>query len=64
MQIDWFTWIAQIINFLILVALLRYFLYGRIVKVIDERQKKLLPNGNGRMRKKRRPNPIIKSHSN
>jgi F-type H+-transporting ATPase subunit b len=41
MQIDWFTWIAQIINFLILVALLRYFLYGRIVKAIDERQKKI-----------------------
>jgi F-type H+-transporting ATPase subunit b len=41
MQVDWFTWIAQIINFLILVALLRYFLYGRIVKAIDDRQKKI-----------------------
>jgi F-type H+-transporting ATPase subunit b len=39
--IDWFTVIAQIINFLILVALLKYFLYGRIIKAMDEREGKI-----------------------
>jgi F-type H+-transporting ATPase subunit b len=36
--VDWFTVVAQIVNFLILVALLRHFLYGRILKTIDERE--------------------------
>jgi F-type H+-transporting ATPase subunit b len=36
--VDWFTVVAQVINFLILVALLRYFLYRRILKAIDERE--------------------------
>jgi len=35
---DWFTVIAQIINFLILVALLKRFLYGPIVKAMDRRE--------------------------
>ncbi len=38
MMLDWFTVVAQIVNFLILVALLKYFLYGRIIKTMDERQ--------------------------
>jgi F-type H+-transporting ATPase subunit b len=38
MLLDWFTVAAQIVNFLILVALLKHFLYGRIVKAMDERQ--------------------------
>lgn len=38
MLIDWFTVFAQIANFLILIALLKYFLYGRIIRVIDQRQ--------------------------
>jgi F-type H+-transporting ATPase subunit b len=38
-QIDYFTIFAQIINFLVLVLLLRHFLYGRIIKAIDEREK-------------------------
>lgn len=37
MQIDWFTFAAQIINFLILLALLKRFLYGPILKAIDDR---------------------------
>ncbi len=41
MLIDWFTVIAQIINFLILVALLKYFLYGRIIKAMDQREEKI-----------------------
>jgi F-type H+-transporting ATPase subunit b len=41
MQIDWFTWGAQIVNFLILVAVLKHFLYGRILRAIDERDQEL-----------------------
>jgi F-type H+-transporting ATPase subunit b len=36
--IDWFTIVAQIINFLVLVFLLHRFLYGPIVKMMDERE--------------------------
>ena len=38
MGADWFTVIAQIINFLILVALLKRFLYGPIVRAMDRRE--------------------------
>jgi len=41
MQINWFTVIAQIINFFILVWLLKRFLYKPILKAIDEREKKI-----------------------
>jgi len=42
MHIDWFVLLAQIVNFMILVWLLKFFLYGRIVKAIDERQARLV----------------------
>ncbi len=35
---DWFTVFAQIVNFLVLVALLKHFLYGRILRAIDSRE--------------------------
>jgi F-type H+-transporting ATPase subunit b len=38
MTIDWFTVAAQIVNFLILVALLKHFLYGPIVRAMDKRE--------------------------
>ena len=41
MLIDWFTVIAQAVNFLILVALLKHFLWGRLVRVIDEREQRV-----------------------
>lgn len=41
MEIDWFTVIAQIVNFLILVWLLKRFLYKPVLKAIDERGKKI-----------------------
>ncbi len=41
MLIDWFTVIAQIINFLILVGLLKYFLYGRILQAMDQREERI-----------------------
>jgi F-type H+-transporting ATPase subunit b len=40
-QIDLFTLIAQIINFLILVLLLRRFLYGPIIRTMDERERRI-----------------------
>ena len=39
--IDWWTVSAQVVNFLILVLLLRHFLYGRIVRAMDQRRKKI-----------------------
>ncbi|MEO6949003.1 MAG: hypothetical protein ABI123_05190, partial [Ginsengibacter sp.] len=41
MKIDWFTVIAQVINFLILVWLLKKFLYKPILNAINEREKKI-----------------------
>ncbi|MEO8992464.1 MAG: F0F1 ATP synthase subunit B [Nitrosospira sp.] len=41
MLIDWFTVIAQIVNFLILVWLLKRFLYGPILKALDAREKRI-----------------------
>lgn len=38
MQVDWITVAAQIINFLVLVWLLKRFLYGPIIKAMDERE--------------------------
>src|SRR5690554_682746 len=41
MDIDWFTVIAQLVNFLILVWLLQRFLYKPVLNAIDEREKKI-----------------------
>ena len=41
MKIDWFTVIAQIVNFIVLVGVLWHFLYKPILKAIDEREKKI-----------------------
>jgi F-type H+-transporting ATPase subunit b len=38
MQLDWLTVIAQMVNFLVLVALLKRFLYGPIIRVMEQRQ--------------------------
>jgi len=37
-SVDLFTFAAQIVNFVVLVLLLRHFLYKRIVRVMDERE--------------------------
>lgn len=39
MQIDYFTTLAQIVNFLILVLLLKHFLYAPVLKLMDERER-------------------------
>lgn len=41
MLIDWYTVAAQIINFLILIFLLKHFLYGRIIAAMDRREKRI-----------------------
>ncbi|NJB68080.1 F-type H+-transporting ATPase subunit b [Desulfobaculum xiamenense] len=38
MLIDWFTVVAQIVNFLILIWLLKRFLYGPILRAVDARE--------------------------
>jgi len=41
MLIDWFTVVAQVINFLILVWVMKRYLYRPILHAIDEREKKI-----------------------
>ena len=41
MLIDWFTVAAQIVNFLVLVALLKHFLYGRIIEAMNRREERI-----------------------
>ena len=41
MQIDWFTVVAQIVNFLTLVGLLKKFLYGPIIRAMDDRERRI-----------------------
>jgi F-type H+-transporting ATPase subunit b len=41
MHIDWVTVLAQIVNFLLLVFLLKRFLYGPILAAMDERERKI-----------------------
>lgn len=41
MHIDWFVLFCQIFNFLLLVYLLKRFLYGRIIKAMDDRETKI-----------------------
>ncbi len=39
MQIDYFTTLAQMVNFLILLLLLKYLLYAPVLKLMDERER-------------------------
>jgi F-type H+-transporting ATPase subunit b len=41
MDINWFTFCAQIVNFLVLVALLKRFLYGPIVNAMRQREEEI-----------------------
>ncbi|MCA9212617.1 MAG: hypothetical protein KDB27_06115 [Planctomycetales bacterium] len=41
MKIDWFTFGVQIVNFLVLLYLLRRFLYGPITKLMQEREERI-----------------------
>lgn len=41
MLIDWFTVVAQIFNFLVLVYLLKRFLYKPVIRAMDERERRI-----------------------
>lgn len=41
MLIDWFTLAAQIVNFMVLVWLLKRFLWGKLIQAIDDREKQI-----------------------
>ncbi len=41
MHIDWFVLLAQLVNFLILIYLLKRFLYTRIIQAMNEREAKI-----------------------
>ncbi len=41
MSIDWFTLTAQVVNFLILLALLKRFLFGPLRNIMDKREEKV-----------------------
>lgn len=53
MIIDWYTIIFQIINFLILVFLLRRFLYGPIISAMDDREQIIIQREEDAAAKKR-----------
>jgi F-type H+-transporting ATPase subunit b len=40
-QVDWFTIVAEIVNFIILLVLLQRFLYSRIVGITEERESRI-----------------------
>jgi len=41
MHIDWFVFFCQIVNLLLLLFLLKRFLYGRIIGAMDAREAKI-----------------------
>ena len=53
MEIEWFTFAAQIINFVILVALLKRFLYGPVLRMMDQREQRIAERMNDAERTRR-----------
>ena len=53
MIINWYTVIFQIINFIVLVFLLRRFLYGPIIQAMDDREQKIMQREEDAAAKKR-----------
>jgi F-type H+-transporting ATPase subunit b len=52
MEVNWFTVVAQVINFLVLVFLLKRFLYKPVLNAIDTREKKIAAQLNDAAEKK------------
>ena len=42
MLIDWFTVVAQLVNFLILLTVLKFLLYDRILETMDQRRERFV----------------------
>jgi len=53
MLIDWFTVGAQIVNFLVLMGLLKIFLYDRVIQAMDAREQKITARLDDAERKQR-----------
>jgi F-type H+-transporting ATPase subunit b len=62
MLIDWFTVIAQIVNFLILLFLLHRFLYQPILKTIDKRQDQMEARWNAADEEKAKAEAAAQEH--
>jgi len=61
-QIDYFTIFAQIINFLILIYLLRHFLYRPVIKLMEEREQKIVSRLGEIEKKKREAEQELESY--
>ncbi|MFO7985829.1 MAG: hypothetical protein R6U38_08175 [Desulfatiglandaceae bacterium] len=59
---DWFTVVAQIVNFLILVALLKYFLYDRIIQAMDDRESRIQDRLEEAKQKSRQAEAAVESY--
>lgn len=62
MLLDWFTVVAQIINFLILVFLLKHFLYDRIIQAMDDRESRIQDRLNEAQEKSRQAEQAAQSY--
>lgn len=62
MGFDWFTLFAQIVNFLILVFLLKYFLYHRIINAMDKREENILARMNEAEEKRKEAEKEAEAH--
>ena len=62
MSVNWIQTVAMIVNFLVLVFLLRRFLYGPILKIMDEREQKILQREEGAAEKGRQAEEQAKAY--
>ncbi len=62
MNIDWITLIAQIVNFIIIVILLKFLLYDRIVKAMKERKQNIQDSLNEADQKKEEAEDTLKEY--
>jgi len=63
MLIDWFTVGAQALNFLILVWLMKRFLYKPVLHAIDEREMRIARSSTTRLRRRLKPRRSATSSS-
>jgi F-type H+-transporting ATPase subunit b len=64
MQIDWLTVIAQIVNFLILVWLLRRFLYKPVIDAMDQREQRIAERLQGAEQRERIAANTVQDYQN
>jgi F-type H+-transporting ATPase subunit b len=64
MKVDLFTFIAQIVNFIILVILLYYFLFKKIIRAIDQREETMRKEFEEAKNKREEAEQTIVEHKN